>query len=315
MCRNQSNLWTKVVVMTALAFTACKQAGYQVLRPGTVTPQTFDGNKTIPPTARVEVIDQGVSVTWTYVGNKVDIRPTLDTLDPDYLGKSNCENPGIIQAAFDSGNGKKPVIDRLDCASLTVKEETYSQPGDYLIQMQVKSQDNEIAWASMTLRVVAKGTTREDIEGGFTIHAKPLLAGINQPIAFTGICELKGVLTISWDFADGSKADGAALQHPYAKAGQYRVTALCRNDAGRSLQASLTVVVIDGTPPTLPDVPVPVPGSNPNLPPPTTTPCDPTQGPCQNGSQVPQGGSQVPDNSGQTWSYESNCRCYYRYYR
>lgn len=306
------NHWFKGAILIALSLTACKQAGYQVLRPdGSVSPENFNGPTSIPPTARVEVLDKGVSVTWIYVGNKVEVRPTLDTLDADYLGKSTCQNPGIIQATYDLGNGSKPEVNRTNCDSLSVKEATFTKAGDYLVQMQVKSQDNEVAWASMTLRVIDKNTPRDQIEGGFTIHAKPLLAGVNQNIAFTGICELKGKLTISWDFADGTKTAGAALPHAYAAVGQYRVTALCTNDAGRSLQASLTIVIVKDPVPTLPDVAVPVPGQNPNIP--TNGACDPTQGPCQTGTTQAPGGKPVPTTPTPTW-YDTDCTCYYDEY-
>lgn len=300
----------RAALFIALAVAACKQAGYQVPQPGSAdSPQSFQNDGGAAPTARIETIDAGVSVTWTYVGNKVDIRPTLDTVDPNYIGKETCEQPGIIQASYDLGNGAKPIVDRTACSSLATTGQVFSQAGDYLIQMQVKSKDNEVAWASMTLRVVDRGITRNQVEGGFTIHAKPILASVNQAILFTGICELSGQLTISWDFADGAKADGAALMHTYLQVGQYRVTAICKSSNGKTHQASLTVVVM-ANPPAVPDVAIPVPGSNPNLPPAPITPnkCDPTQGPCNTGTQVP-----TPNNT-PVITYTPDCTCYSDYY-
>lgn len=273
-----NKIWIKVAVLLSLALISCKQAGYQVLKPGSQSPENFaNPSTTIPPTARVEAMDQGVAVTWTYVGNTLEVKPTLDTLDADYLGKSTCENPGIIEATYDLGNGSKPVVSRTDCASLATKTVTYAQPGDYVITMQVKSQDNELAWASMTLRVVAKGTSRDEIEGGFNVYAKPMIANINSPITFTGICELKGKLTISWNFADGTSGDGLVVTHNYTKPGQYRVNAVCKNEAGRSVDASLTVVVMTSGTPKLPDVAVMDQTKNPNIP---ATTCTKTPSPC-----------------------------------
>ena len=300
----------RAALFIALTVAACKQAGYEVPQPGAAgSPQTFQGDGAAAPTARIETIDAGVSVTWTYVGNKVDIRPTLDTLDPNYVGKETCDQPGIIEASYDLGNSEKPVVTRTECSSLTTAGHVFTKAGDYLIQMQVKSKDNEVAWASMTLRVLDKGITRSQVEGGFTIHAKPILASVNQAILFTGICELTGQLTISWDFADGAKSDGAALMHTYLQVGQYRVTAICKSSAGKTDQASLTVVVM-ANPPAVPEVAIPIPGNNPNLPPPPATPtkCDPTQGPCGTGSKVP-----TPNNT-PTITYTPECTCYNDYY-
>lgn len=303
---NKSNL-VGVAILLATALTSCKQAGYQVLQPGSDSPQNFQGGGPAAPTARIEAMDNGVSVTWTYVGNKVDIRPTLDTLDPNYVGVVQCDNPGIIQASYDLGNGQKPVVDRNGCTSLAAAGQVFTQAGEYVVQMQVKSQDNEVAWASMTLRVLDRGITRAQVEGGFTIHAKPILTAVNQPVTFTGICELNGQLTMSWDFADGAKADGAALQHTYLQNGQYRVTALCKSNSGRTMQASLTVVVMTN-PPAVPDVAIPVPANNPNLPPAIITPqpCDQNQGPCS--SKVP------TQQNTKVITYGSDCTCYSNYY-
>jgi len=297
----------KLGLFGLLCLTACKQAGYQVLRPGTQTPQDFDGSSTIPPTARLEVIDQGVSVTWTYVGKQVEVKPSADTVDPDYLGKSNCENQGIIEATYDLANGSKPVVARTDCAKLSTAV-TYDQPGDYLITMQVKSQDQEIAWASMTLKVVAKGTARDQIQGGFTIHAKPILTNVGTVVTFNAVCELEGQQTVQWDFADGGKAEGVVTTHTYANPGQYRISAVCKNEQGISMQASLTIVIMREGAPQIGDTSGPNPGSNPNIP---STPCTPTKGPCQS-----QNKSQTGSTSGKTvWYYYPSCYCYYQNYR
>jgi hypothetical protein len=177
--------------------------------------------------------------------------------------------------------------------------------------MIVKSKDNETATASMTLRVVDKSIPATQVEGGFTIHAKPLLAQINQAVTFTGICELKGKSTIGWNYADGASGAGAATQHTYNRAGQYLVTATCANDSGKKFDASLTVVVMSSTPPEVPVVAVLIPGQNPNLP--QTPGCDPTQGPCQNAGQVPNGAQTIPDSSETVWYYDPFCRCYIGY--
>jgi hypothetical protein len=170
----------KFLIAFFLMVSACKQAGYQVLKPGMINSNSFDASKAMAPTARVEVIDRGISVTWVYAGTRFDVRPTTDTLDPNYVGKSTCENPGIIAADYDLGISKKTSVKRTSCSSLATTGHVFNTPGDYVIKMTVKSEDNEMAISTMTLRVVDKSITPSQVEGGFTIHAKPLLTGVNQ---------------------------------------------------------------------------------------------------------------------------------------
>ncbi len=300
-----SKLW-QLALLAALSITACKQAGYQVLNPGLLQPNNFEAPKSSAPTARVEVIDRGVSVTWIYVGTHVDIRPTADTLDPDYVGKDKCANPGIIAADYDLG-AEKPAVKRDACSTLATTDKVFATAGEFVIKMTVKSQDNEQSEATMTLRVIDKSTPKDQIEGGFTIHAKPMLVGINQPVVFTGICELKGRLTTAWDYADKATGVGAVTQHGYAAIGSYLVKSTCTSDSGKKATASLTVVVMLN-PPVIPEVAIPVPGNNPNLP--TNPNCDPTQGPCQTAGQIPTGAKTIPDNTTEVWYYDPYCACY-----
>ena len=301
----------RLLFSAAVILTACKQASYEVLKPGLLNQNNFDSTKNLAPTARLEVLDRGVSVTWTYVGNRLEIKPSADTIDPDYVGKDNCENPGIIAADYDLGNGTKPSLQRTDCKSLASAGQVFNKSGTYLIKMTVKSKDNETANASMTLRVVDRNIPASQVEGGFTIHAKPILAEINQPITFSGVCELKGKLVIGWNYGNSASGAGAVTQHSYNQSGQYLVNATCSSDTGKKHDASLTVVIMGEASPKIPDVAVPVPAQNPNLP--QTPGCDPSQGPCQNAGQVPNGGQTLPNSSGPVWYYDPFCRCYIRH--
>ncbi|MEI6397345.1 MAG: PKD domain-containing protein [Pseudomonadota bacterium] len=302
-----STSW-KIAILAVMAITACKQARYEVLKPGLIKPNNFTDANSAAPTARVEVIVRGVSVTWIYAGGRADIRPSTDSLDPDYIGKDKCENPGLIGADYDLGNSTKPTVTRdANCSNLATTGQVFNTPGDYLIKMTVKSKDNEQATASMTLRVVAKSIPADQVEGGFTIHAKPILVALNQPVTFTGICELKGHLTIDWDYADTAIGAGVVTLHTYTKLGQYLVNATCANDAGKKMLSSLTIVVMNN-PPTSPNTNPLVPGNNPNLP--ASPLCDPTQGPCQSAGQIPDGSQQVPTDNGTIWFYDPKCHCY-----
>lgn len=243
---------------------SCRPASYEIIKPkkgrsgekqgnpnnvvpdeGTPTP----GQPAIdsaPPTARIEVIWQDQSVTQVRVNRPVEIRPTVDTVDPDDIGVSSCANPGIVKADYDVAGEAKPTAERkLGCETLGVPY-TFTKPGDYKIDMVVTSNENETAFASMTLRVVDENAPLGK-DGGFTIQAIPMLVKVGQDVDFSGFCRTEVAHTIDWTYGDASEGIGAATRHAYAAEGQYRVDATCTESVqgGRSWDASLTVVVID----------------------------------------------------------------------
>lgn len=243
---------------------SCRPASYEIIKPKkgksgdkagnptNVVPD--DGNPSpgtpaidsAPPTARIEVIWQDQSVTKVRVNRPVEIRPTVDTVDPDDIGVSSCANPGIVKAEYDVGGLAKPTATRkLGCETLGVPY-TFTTPGDYKIDMIVTSNENETAFASMTLRVVDETAPLTE-DGGFTIQAVPLLVKVGQEVDFSGFCRTKQAHAIDWAYGDSAEGLGAATRHAYAVEGQYRVDATCTESIanGRSWDASLTVVVID----------------------------------------------------------------------
>jgi hypothetical protein len=197
-------------------------------------------------------------VTRVKVNEPVDIRPSLDTVDPDDIGVSNCVNPGIVKAEYEIGaGGEKRIAERSQgCEPLSVPY-VFTATGDYLVSMLVTSNENEPAWATMTLRVF-EGDTPPPEDGGFTIRAHPMLTGIGQVVTFWGTCTLGKVQVITWQFGDGGNATGRVVTHAYQSTGQYQVDATCTDEAGRTETAKLTIVVIDKPGVTIPGVPDPV---------------------------------------------------------
>jgi len=298
---------------------SCRPASYEILRPkkgtadngpppssSTVPPvsQPPVGPSNLPPTARVEVIWNGSPVTKVQVNQPVQVRPSYDTVDPDYIGKSNCANPGITRADYDIGHQATPTAQRTQgCEDLAVPY-TFTQPGDYQVSMVVTSQDNQQATASMTLHVVDANTPLTD-NGGFTITADPLLSSIGQPVTFIGYCQTSLPYTITWQFGDNSTGTGVTVVHNYAAAGQYRLDATCTEQSGRTWLANVTEVVLTQQ--------VVIPGSPTGhpIPPfggiPTTLPGDPTQQiPGQVPGQIP---VQIPGQIPATPIYQPTCGC------
>jgi len=292
----------------------CRQAIYEIVKPATdqegdpQPPSTFKdpGNSNRPssgtsgPTARIEVIWEGQSVTQVKVNSPTLIRPTADTVDPDDLGKTDCPNPGITAAQYQIAGEASPVVDRGDrCEALSVPY-TFKTVGDYFIEMTVTSNEGEKAVASMTLRVV-----NDEVSdfGGFTITANPLLAKVKQSIDFTGLCTTKNPKVIAWKFADGNEGEGDGTRHAYERTGSYKVEAQCSETVGnkRIWKAAVTVVVLDdvvAVPPSVtPPVPPSVPPPSPPPPPPPATP--PPSGP--NPPSNPGGGGIIGGGHKKCW--------------
>jgi hypothetical protein len=288
---------------------SCSPAGYEIIKPKkgkderksdsperlapdeSKKPAGNAGNKlpqTTPPTAGVEVIWQGRAVTQVLVNQPVTIQPTVDTVDPDDIGKINCRNPGIVDAEYDLGNSETRHTERTNGCEPLKTPYTFTRTGEYNIRLDVLSNEGEPASASMVLKVVDKLSP----DAGFTIDAIPMLVGVNQAIQFYGYCLTPTANVISWSFADGAKAKGTEPKHSYAKTGQYKVDSTCVDSSNNTMTAWVTIVVVDQ--------PLPIPGGPTGKHPPypfaptdpdPTDPNFPGQNPGQFPGQIP---GQVP---------------------
>ena len=294
-----------IATVTALAIAGCRPAQYEIIRKRSgnndnkpvkpfadpeqnpTNPETPTPAPNSPPTARVEVIWNNESVARVRVNQPVEIRPSADTVDPDDIGTSECANPGIVKAEYEIGaGGDKRLAERPQgCESLGVPY-TFTSPGNYQISMIVTSNEEEPAWASITL-LVYDGPTPPPSDGDFTIRAHPMLAGVGQVVSFWGTCTLGRTQIITWQFGDGGSATGRVVTHAYQAPGQYQVDATCTDESGRSQSAKLTIVVVT-EPLKIPGVPEPI-IPNPNAPVPGT-PIGPGDGLPPPGGNPPPGG-------------------------
>lgn len=241
------------VLMTLIG---CRPAVYEIIKPNkdrrapdNLGPEELEK---AAPTAAIEVIRNGLSVTKVRVNEPTTIQPTADTVDPDDVAKSTCPNPGIVLAQYRMGSEASPIVNRgTSCDTLSVPY-TFTKVGDFLITMTVTSEEGETALASMTLHVIAENAPADE-NGGFLIKASPMIAGIGQDIALTGICTTSKAHQISWILNDGTTGEGANLKHSYKATGPYRIDATCRETGtgGRSWTAAVTVVIMQNpvTPP------------------------------------------------------------------
>ncbi|HYG78197.1 MAG TPA: PKD domain-containing protein [Planctomycetota bacterium] len=82
------------------------------------------------------------------------------------------------------------------------------------------------------------------------ISANPAAPGIRETVGFSvGVAGPPGaVLSYLWDFGDGSSSSAAAPTHAYAVAGVFNVTVTVTDDAGHTLNSSMTLTVSGPTP-------------------------------------------------------------------
>ena len=295
---------------------SCGPAGYEVLRPakdgekaGNPNPIIQDSSdkdknvvaSNLPPSAGIEVIYAGKSVTKIKVGTAVVVRPTKDTMDADDFGRSSCANPGIVQADYDLSNNAKPSAKRSQgCEELGVPY-TFTKVGVLKLNLVVLTNENEQATAAMTL-IVYDGA--EPSDGGFRVNAHPMIGTTADDITFDGICDTKkGVKKITWNFGNSKTAEGARTTHRYTAEGQYVVNAKCETVDGKIWDGQVTIVIIPGTagrPPVGPVPPLPI------LP---VGPGNPGQnGPGQLPGQTPPSLKTIP-NQGPVSSCQQQCNC------
>lgn len=298
-----------MLLTASLAQYSCRPAAYEIIKqkkskdvsdqggpnsiapeqkdPTDIAPPPIEGN--VPPTARLEVIWNGESVTKVRVNSPVSVKPTWDTLDPDDIGRSQCTNPGIIRAAYNLDYGAAPTAQRTSgCETLAVPH-VFTRTGEYEISMIVTSNEDETAFASMTITVVDETTPLNEVDGGLKISADPMVAGKGQIVTFTAQCGLKKQHTVLWDFGDGKTANGAVVKHAYDREGQFRTEATCTDIDGKTVKAVITIVVIDKI--------VDIPGRppvNPVDPGQPVTPVDPGQPGQQPGQKPGQQPGQKP---------------------
>lgn len=288
------SLGVLALIFPLCQLSSCRTAEYeivgeeQVLSTEPPVPPCEECKVEIEPTADLEVLDQKSPVTAIVTNKEVTIRATEDTFDPDDLGlEGACPlNAGIITAKYTIQGQETPIkVERSACEALAIKY-TFATAGNYVIELEVTSNEDEHALASMTL--VVYEPTQQTIPKGFDIEARPIMVVVGDPIEFASNCEADHKLETQWSLGDGNVSKGQVLNYTYEQAGSYEVNATCGE-----MEASLTVVIlpkdhnipIDKAPVKKPSPP---PGPNPGQ----QTPGQQTPGQQNPGQQTPGQNSQ-----------------------
>jgi PKD repeat protein len=145
----------------------------------------------------------------------------------------------------------------------------FSGPGSHQAAAAVEPGGRALAlWGASDGGVTRLRLSERDAEAPvFRAIAVPASATAGTPAAFTATADdnLSGA-AISWDFGDGSRADGATVSHTFAAAGPAHVTVTATDSVGNSVSESR---VVDVRPAPVPPVTTP-PG--PGVPPVDSTP-------------------------------------------
>ena len=137
-----------------------------------------------------------------------------DSHDPD---------GNIIRYGWDLGDGTRSGLKDLQHA--------YAEPGKYTVTLTVTDNSN-IANRNTSDSFIVTVNSPPVAEAGFDI-----VSAENQPIVFDAGNSYDSdgeIVNYSWDFDDGTTADGKAIEHSYSKAGIYKALLTVTDNSGTS---------------------------------------------------------------------------------
>jgi hypothetical protein len=253
-----------IALAGVITISGCRAAGYEIIDPvkDRQRPAAPDATTSLLPSARLEIAQAGKLIGVVKTNQGLTFRPSADTVDPDYVGKSPCANPGITNAEYQiSIDGQKVASARQrGCEPLEVPY-SFVRTGAQVVSLKVTSADGETANASQTVRVVDNDPCCSVPAPAVLVTAAPLVAYPNELVKTQAKCLATEAGTVSWKFGDGATALGGTSSHSFEKVGQYVITATCTLGNGKKAEATVTVSVIpsgrprpQGGSPTLPSV-------------------------------------------------------------
>ncbi|MEY4630420.1 MAG: hypothetical protein RIQ81_540, partial [Pseudomonadota bacterium] len=219
-----TSMISTVTLMASLA--GCRAAGYEIIDPdrkverpaGPALPETTS----YPPSARLEIVQAGKIIGVTRTGTGLTFRPSVDTVDPDYMGKSPCANPGINSGEYQISIDGRVVSSQRDrgCEPLEVNY-SFANIGAQVVTLKVVSADGETASSSQVVRVVNTDPCCSVTEPAIAVTAAPLVAYPDEPVNAQARCLNPEPGNIAWDFGNGKKAAGSTSSTTFSKTGQY----------------------------------------------------------------------------------------------
>ena len=185
---------------------------------------TVTSTKTILNRSPVAEITQSATVVYT---NEAIHFSASGSTDPD----------GIILVYFwNFGDGTNATIKEVDHA--------YADNGTYSVILTVTDDDGATGTATSTTRVLNSPPVASFTESAQTVYTNEIIA-FNASASY----DLDGsIVSIFWDFGDGTNGTGATVQHAYNSSGAYTVTlTVTDNDGATSTTSAQKTVAV--TPP------------------------------------------------------------------
>ncbi|MCB0166911.1 MAG: PKD domain-containing protein [Anaerolineae bacterium] len=191
-------------------------------------------------------------------------------------GQSSTSAAPLTTIQWDFGDGTTAGGD-------LVTNHTYTQPGDYTVQLTLANDINQTNTASWPVTIDPAPVTTLPVPVPTIQPAQPPVAQINGPaqaqvgeaILFDGgySHSESPIVSFEWGFGDGQTDSGMGVTHAYSAPGTYQVTLTVTDQNGLSATDSYDIDIVDigGGPPPAPEIEEPT-----ATPLPTTAPDEPT---------------------------------------
>ena len=142
----------------------------------------------------------------------------------------------LVSWRWDFGDGA--------AANGSTARHAYGRPGSYAVTLRVTDDWGAVASLATTLDVADAAPLVE------RIVVEPALPTAAQAVTFRAVAaDLDGeVVTLSWDFGDGGRAEGFEVKHAYNKSGTYDVLAVALDAKGQRGVLNLTLKVRNAVP-------------------------------------------------------------------
>lgn len=145
------------------------------------------------------------------------------------------DSDGEVVAYFvDFGDGTSTGV------LLNVSEHSYAQPGLYTVTARVVDNLNASGEATLTVEILNRPPEpRADPPYSFATAGAEITFNASLSRDPEG-----GPLTLSWEFGDGSTAQGPVVSHTYAASGVYNAKLTATDERGASSNVTVTVTIL-----------------------------------------------------------------------
>ena len=211
-----------------------------------VTPLGSNFNNSLPRVASVRLVPPGIIVPpdglapyFTFTPSSPDDNETvLFTACSDPNRDCSPSNNPIASYSWDFGDGSR--------ASGQTVTHSFREPGTYAVQLTVT---DFIDRSATTTQIVTVGAGFAPV-AAFTFSPISPIPGqaVNFNASASSAAPDRRIVRWRWDFGDGSTGSGERVSHTYTQVGEYNVTLVVEDDAGREGVVTQTVAIGSDSP-------------------------------------------------------------------